>query len=773
MEKPNILTFQAKGVSMEPLIKEGDLVFVQPLTANTDIRLGDILAYKNKDTQENVVHRLIEIRNFKGKLYYIFQGDFTDKIDLTVPFEDILGKVIFLKRSKQLINIEDPWDYLLKSIWNCLPVFKGLCLFLLKRRSLGLKLNFAFNLKFLISSPQKSLSTVRDKFNQKEEVDFCGQNADLGLEEWERIMVKEYLKEGTSILHLGCGAGREALALAKLGFKVTAIDIAPEMIKKAQSKAKAQGLDIHFKLVSASEIDFPSCTFDYCLFDRILYSFIPSRTLRIKTLLRIKRCLKPDGLIFFGAYIANNKFLSFNTFYRLFRKILNCLFPHYFLEPGDIWIRTVSPLSKMNSMCFCHIFSNIKEIEKEFKTAGLRLIKTNLEGGIHIAELILRDKPVHTDNKEEDRLIIDLISGRGLRDSAEILKRIKQPAMDWSYILDKTKKELVFYPFYQQIYSLHRQYNLFDEYVSENFRDAYYTEMAKSIYFTQHLTELLKYLDTLCIKILLIKGPSIDILIYPQGYLRPRSDIDLVVKEKDIFRLEEAVKEKGYSYLQELQVYPIPEHLNSRYYFHKDSSYPALHIHLNPINNLFLLITQKNKIDMDKVWLEVIPFKHYQNIFCLNPEMQIIFMCEHSLKHNYQNWVFLWEISRLIQVYQERIDWEKLMNLSEEFNLTRIVYLSLYLVKEIFSAEVPPQVFSCIKPERLSYLEKVFLNSVLKGKHQKIPLYYAVYLSDQKNLKQRLRFLFRSLFPPKMTPAGYWERVKRASLFLPKALIMR
>ncbi|MBO1520049.1 class I SAM-dependent methyltransferase [Oceanisphaera pacifica] len=43
-----------------------------------------------------------------------------------------------------------------------------------------------------------------------------------------------YITEGGSIVDAGCGSGRDSLYFANLGFKVTAFDASPELVKLAQ-----------------------------------------------------------------------------------------------------------------------------------------------------------------------------------------------------------------------------------------------------------------------------------------------------------------------------------------------------------------------------------------------------------------------------------------------------------------------------------------------------------------------------------------------------------
>lgn len=49
---------------------------------------------------------------------------------------------------------------------------------------------------------------------------------------------------GSALLELACGTGRVAIPLAKAGFHVTGIDLAPTMLAIARTEAAAQGVDI-------------------------------------------------------------------------------------------------------------------------------------------------------------------------------------------------------------------------------------------------------------------------------------------------------------------------------------------------------------------------------------------------------------------------------------------------------------------------------------------------------------------------------------------------
>lgn len=52
---------------------------------------------------------------------------------------------------------------------------------------------------------------------------------------------------GGKLLDMACGAGRHAIAFAKLGFQVTAVDLSPRLLETAARNARALDLEITFR----------------------------------------------------------------------------------------------------------------------------------------------------------------------------------------------------------------------------------------------------------------------------------------------------------------------------------------------------------------------------------------------------------------------------------------------------------------------------------------------------------------------------------------------
>lgn len=97
LERDKSLRFPAKGFSMFPFIKDGDIVTVSGLQNNLP-RTGDIVAFVNPRNQKLAIHRII--RKTNGA--YLIAGD-NSIFDGPIPKKNILGRVAKLERGEKRI----------------------------------------------------------------------------------------------------------------------------------------------------------------------------------------------------------------------------------------------------------------------------------------------------------------------------------------------------------------------------------------------------------------------------------------------------------------------------------------------------------------------------------------------------------------------------------------------------------------------------------------------------------------------------------------------
>jgi len=102
------------------------------------------------------------------------------------------------------------------------------------------------------------------------------------------------LVSGGSLLDVGCGEGRHAIAAARMGFKVAAIDYEPLAIRRSKQFAKMRrAKGITFLQGNALDLPFPKASFDVVLDYGCLHHQRKSTWAAYRT--HILRVLKPAG----------------------------------------------------------------------------------------------------------------------------------------------------------------------------------------------------------------------------------------------------------------------------------------------------------------------------------------------------------------------------------------------------------------------------------------------------------------------------------------------
>jgi 2-polyprenyl-3-methyl-5-hydroxy-6-metoxy-1,4-benzoquinol methylase len=95
------------------------------------------------------------------------------------------------------------------------------------------------------------------------------------------------------ILDVGCGAGVIALELARRGYEVSGVDIAPNMIERARAEAERQEIQCDFQVGIAEKLHYGDAEFDVLIALGLLGNILDDRSV----LREMARVLKPGGLL--------------------------------------------------------------------------------------------------------------------------------------------------------------------------------------------------------------------------------------------------------------------------------------------------------------------------------------------------------------------------------------------------------------------------------------------------------------------------------------------
>ena len=105
---------------------------------------------------------------------------------------------------------------------------------------------------------------------------------------------------GTTLLDVACGAGQLTLPAARRGIRVTGLDLAGNLVRQAQKKAAAEGLDVRIDEGDAEQLPYEDGSFDVVM-SLIGAMFAPRPELVASEMIRVCR---PGGRIVMGNWTA-------------------------------------------------------------------------------------------------------------------------------------------------------------------------------------------------------------------------------------------------------------------------------------------------------------------------------------------------------------------------------------------------------------------------------------------------------------------------------------
>jgi len=146
-----------------------------------------------------------------------------------------------------------------------------------------------------------------------------------GLHRDEQYCINKYLKnKDCSIVDMGTGGGRIALALSEMGYgPVHGFDIVPEFIEAARINASSRNLDINLSVTNATAIPLPTNGVNTVIYWEKLFSFIVDPDDRKKAITEAFRVLAPGGFLFssYNQFASRKINYPLSIYVKLLRKI--------------------------------------------------------------------------------------------------------------------------------------------------------------------------------------------------------------------------------------------------------------------------------------------------------------------------------------------------------------------------------------------------------------------------------------------------------------------
>jgi SAM-dependent methyltransferase len=189
---------------------------------------------------------------------------------------------------------------------------------------------------------------------------------DSGLMHWERVLYLPALEPGERVLSVGCGAGRDVIALLRAGFQVDGIDIAADCVEMARRAVATRGLSAWLAEGTLETVTLPA-RYDGIIFSWYCYSYIPGAARRISALCHAREALSDGGRIFIS-YLSIGKSLRYSLVAAT-RAVARLTGSDWRAERGDVLLLSSPGRRRVH---YEHHFAP-SELDAEARAAGLRV----------------------------------------------------------------------------------------------------------------------------------------------------------------------------------------------------------------------------------------------------------------------------------------------------------------------------------------------------------------------------------------------------------------
>jgi hypothetical protein len=246
------------------------------------------------------------------------------------------------------------------------------------------------------------------------------------------------------------------------------------------------------------------------------------------------------------------------------------------------------------------------------------------------------------------------------------------------------------------------------------------------------------------------KGASLATQIYGDITLRQYGDLDILIKKQD--------KDKALALLHKAQFTPeinLLSHTKKTFFsavnvlgFHSPKKHIFVELHWELLSKNYAIHWEESHLweKTENVYI------NQQILQTLSHTNHFLYLCTHGSKHLYERLAWVSDIDHYIQT-QNNLDWEEVLKEAKRLGITRILYLSLFLVKSLLGTPLPHKVTKKMSQDLMAkklaeqLISLHFTTMQQKGKsvHSFVLLWQM-----RENTSDKLRFAWHALFSTKL-----------------------
>lgn len=199
----------------------------------------------------------------------------------------------------------------------------------------------------------------------------------------------------------------------------------------------------------------------------------------------------------------------------------------------------------------------------------------------------------------------------------------------------------------------------------------------------EELNTILKLFSSKGIEVMPLKGPLLTTELYGNLELRPMTDLDILVRTRDVLEAKRLLIAQGYLPEKDLDTHQEKEHLNHDCEFHFYQAERKLNV------DLHWRIVRWQAFKSDFLWSRAVTARsgEIQSLW-LAPEELFLFLCIHLYKHHWYQLKWILDIA-LILVRHPTMNWDRVKELACGTGNRHTILRVLCVVDRILGVPVP------------------------------------------------------------------------------------
>jgi hypothetical protein len=346
--------------------------------------------------------------------------------------------------------------------------------------------------------------------------------------------------------------------------------------------------------------------------------------------------------------------------------------------------------------------------------------------------------------KTEHQLILQLLKTNS--DQTNLTELVKQP-IDWKYLLESANEHCIIPLIYKEL-----ERNLKDKIPSDvlsKLKLRYLKISKRNFFLSTQVIKIMLELQRHDLDFLSYKGMTLAQIAYGDISLRQFGDIDVLIQKEDFPQIKEILLNLGCRPFWKLT--PKQERAVLKNYY----EYPFIYSQSKTLIEVHWAFVEpffSFDYDVKKIWKRTRQINICgKDVPTLPPEDYLIVLCSHGSKHFWKRLSWICDVGKLVE--NTEIDWDTVIKRATKLESLRMVWLGLYLAKEITNIELPDDITNQINADEYAVLlGEDFKKSVFA--EEKEPEEWTemakIHLLMREKLRTKLKYTYR-LFKTKLT----------------------